>query len=1121
MAWVKFLRKPGGNLGKVYQPGSILSLAPTKGLLNEPGQNSCFLNSAVQVLWQLDIFRRSLRGLTGHVCQGDACIFCALKAIFSQFQHSREKALPSDNMRHALAESFKDEQRFQLGFMDDAAECFENILERIHFHLVPNSETDMCTSKSCISHQKFAMTLYEQCVCRSCGASSDPLPFTEFVRYISTTALCNEVERMMERHERLKPEMFAELLQAANTTDDYRKCPSNCGQKIKIRRVLMNCPEIVTIGLVWDSEHSDLTEEVMRNLATQLYLPGLFYRVTDENAKNSELFLVGMICYTSRHYCAFAFHTKSCKWVLFDDANVKEIGTKWKDVVSRCIRCHFQPLLLFYANPDGTAVSPEDAPKQIIHWSQCKAAGGNGEDLGFEKHSAPKSDHMKENGVGDPTNQKSNKKLQPDNSVFSRSHLQASSGRGPAKLGYSDQKDRLKDISRECAQKAADMKNFSSLRKDADRGPRKESGRQRDLIGEDRSNVKSGSPPVGNGFRHCADQRIYSSQGRGSYKHDGAPHQAKLSVQVRGSNKTEALPAGEKPMIRTRTDGVTGYDTDTSQDSRDKGSSSRSRSKGWKPMRETLNVDSIFSETEKKQHSPKHKVNLNSKSKHEKERCFNHWPKENQIQKGLMTIYEDETKQDTGSRSSLDSEGKGNAEKSKGFTERKIHSDNWQIQRTESGYESSDHISNGSANPDSPIIEGINPADVKNVKENASCRKELAGSLSAPYLHCEQNLSTKKADNVLHSVSQQNRNFYDLRKDPISSEINYRPHVNFPTELHLQVPSPPVKRAEMPETNRKLFQSSALQPVLKDIVKSESRNKANEQNSSEWLNPDKIEKMNVSVYCADGVSQPYTENVCGRKLINNDFHSSSQPQSHYARMFGPKVGLSPCVPQNLSERPMVLPPPGEHAGHPLRRADALWVPEAVYQNLPPPLPPKKYALNASPGSENNLAADVKSTEVLQNNPARQTGTPLKSASEASIFTNEQRLKEPFQGNELFVHKPDSPPRLSVNNYWTVSENFLKKGSRHTGPGAGYVDGNDSVSLTTYFSVDSCMTDTYRMKYHQRPKLYFTDSGSFHKEKHPPSAGVELSATYHATLEPRHPTSEQRYKANVQGIHCSR
>lgn len=46
------------------------------------------------------------------------------QGIFSQFQHSRERALPSDNLRNALAETFKDEHRFQLGFMDDAAECF-------------------------------------------------------------------------------------------------------------------------------------------------------------------------------------------------------------------------------------------------------------------------------------------------------------------------------------------------------------------------------------------------------------------------------------------------------------------------------------------------------------------------------------------------------------------------------------------------------------------------------------------------------------------------------------------------------------------------------------------------------------------------------------------------------------------------------------------------------------------------------------------------------------------------------------------------------------------------------------------------------------------------------------
>lgn len=53
----------------------------------------------------------------------------------------------------------------------------------------------------------------------------------------------------------------------------------------------------------------------------------LFYRVTDENAKKRELHLVGMICYSSRHYLAFAYHSKSSKWVFFDDATVKEVLT--------------------------------------------------------------------------------------------------------------------------------------------------------------------------------------------------------------------------------------------------------------------------------------------------------------------------------------------------------------------------------------------------------------------------------------------------------------------------------------------------------------------------------------------------------------------------------------------------------------------------------------------------------------------------------------------------------------------------------------------------------------------------------------------------------------------------
>ncbi|XP_052006479.1 inactive ubiquitin carboxyl-terminal hydrolase 54-like isoform X2 [Xyrauchen texanus] len=366
MSWKRnYFASGSSGLQGIFTPRTMTSIAPSKGLINEPGQNSCFLNSALQVLWHLDIFRRSFRQLTTHKCMEDSCIFCALKSIFAQFQFSSEKVLPSDALRCALAKTFQDEQRFQLGIMDDAAECFENILMRIHFHISDESKEDICTAKHCIPHQKFAMTLFEQCVCSNCGASSDPLPFIQMVHYISTTSLCNQAVRMLECREKPTPDMFGELLRNASTVGDLRNCPGDCGEKLRIRRVLMNSPEIITIGLVWDSDHSDLAEDVIHSLGTVLRLGDLFYRVTEDKAKQAELYLVGVVCYYGKHYSTFFFQTKIRKWIYFDDAHVKEIGPKWKDVVSRCIKGHYQPLLLLYADPRGTPVSAQDLASRL------------------------------------------------------------------------------------------------------------------------------------------------------------------------------------------------------------------------------------------------------------------------------------------------------------------------------------------------------------------------------------------------------------------------------------------------------------------------------------------------------------------------------------------------------------------------------------------------------------------------------------------------------------------------------------------------------------------------------------------------------------------------------------
>ncbi|XP_028614445.1 inactive ubiquitin carboxyl-terminal hydrolase 54 isoform X1 [Grammomys surdaster] len=537
MSWKRnYFSGSRGSVQGMFAPRSSMSIAPSKGLSNEPGQNSCFLNSALQVLWHLDIFRRSFRQLTTHKCMGDSCIFCALKGIFNQFQCSSEKVLPSDTLRSALAKTFQDEQRFQLGIMDDAAECFENLLMRIHFHIADETKEDICTAQHCISHQKFAMTLFEQCVCTSCGATSDPLPFIQMVHYISTTSLCNQAICMLEKREKPSPSMFGELLQNASTMGDLRNCPSNCGERIRIRRVLMNAPQIITIGLVWDSDHSDLAEDVIHSLGTCLKLGDLFFRVTDDRAKQSELYLVGMICYYGKHYSTFFFQTKIRKWMYFDDAHVKEIGPKWKDVVTKCIKGHYQPLLLLYADPQGTPVSAQDLPPHAQFLSYTKTCYDS-EDSGHLTDSECNQKHTSKKG-----------------SLVDR---RRSSGRvrrkgeEPQASGYHSEGETLKE-------------------KQAPRNASKSSSTSR---------LKD--------FKETVSNMIHSRPSLASQTNAGSP------CVGRAGDQPDKTPPRHLPLHSR------GWETESTSSEAKSSSSSKYRPT-WRPKRESLNIDSIFSKDKRK-----------------------------------------------------------------------------------------------------------------------------------------------------------------------------------------------------------------------------------------------------------------------------------------------------------------------------------------------------------------------------------------------------------------------------------------------------------------------------------------------------------------------------------------
>ncbi|XP_046392914.1 uncharacterized protein LOC124160857 [Ischnura elegans] len=329
-----------------------------KGLLNAPGQNNCFLNSAVQVLWHVDVFRRSFRELTVHACMAESCIFCALKDLFTQLQFSQEAAPAPDALRSALARAFCDRRRFQLGLMDDAAECFETILLRIHFHLAAGEAEDTCSAKQCIPHRKFAMTLVEQSVCGSCGATSEPLPFTQMVHYVSASALTATFRRTASEGS-IESRSFGRLLRLTAGVGELRDCPGGCGAGVSPRRALTSTPDVVSVGIVWDSERPppEAISAVLTAVGTTLRPRDLFHAVVDARwAASASHNLVGLVAYYGRHYSTFFFHSRLRAWIYVDDASVREVGPRWEQVVDKCRRGRFQPLLLLYADPAASPI---------------------------------------------------------------------------------------------------------------------------------------------------------------------------------------------------------------------------------------------------------------------------------------------------------------------------------------------------------------------------------------------------------------------------------------------------------------------------------------------------------------------------------------------------------------------------------------------------------------------------------------------------------------------------------------------------------------------------------------------------------------------------------------------
>eukprot|EP00163_Fabomonas_tropica_P017645 TRINITY_DN3134_c0_g1_i1.p1 TRINITY_DN3134_c0_g1~~TRINITY_DN3134_c0_g1_i1.p1 ORF type:complete len:744 (+),score=74.29 TRINITY_DN3134_c0_g1_i1:264-2495(+) len=345
--------------------------APQKGLRNTLGQYNCFLNVVIQTLWNLppfrDAFRRENEDETSghhhdHSTDEESCVLCALKTLFLNYEFADASDLPPDTLRAALSKLFAEEQRFQIGQMDDACEAHEAILDALHMTSIQRNSSGTGTNDvekdvrgsacmpSCLVHRVFGLNSCEQQTCTCTAGSSDPILHTSFVYYTTSTSLLASTV-----HEKCR---VSRHLRAIRQEDTVPCVNPECDRKLVPSRYLFDLPDVFTIGVRWHSESASREEvaKVFDVVSGDLNMADLF------DSQDRVLYrMCGVVCYYGRHYHCMFYNKATEMWMSYDDTKVTAIGPALGDIRVKCVQGRLQPSLVFYTQLENAEICHEDS----------------------------------------------------------------------------------------------------------------------------------------------------------------------------------------------------------------------------------------------------------------------------------------------------------------------------------------------------------------------------------------------------------------------------------------------------------------------------------------------------------------------------------------------------------------------------------------------------------------------------------------------------------------------------------------------------------------------------------------------------------------------------------------
>ena len=341
-------------------------------MLNNKKENNCFLNVLIQVLFNLDSFRKYIINYFDKNFQNinDQVFyeFCNLinsynkeQIKYEDIQKIKTPILSVNNLRAKL--NFKFGNYFK-GECGDPMESLEHIFNSIHEEFSNNFLNNKENEIDCPIHQYFYLDLIDNQICKNCNCRiKQPYNKDCYMFQIFISEICKRIIDKNLNFEDIDNKLFYFIKEQnqkydiSNTRINGCKCNKiNNIRKLNISKVNNS---YVIINLTWSEQFPDLKD--ILNICSSLPLSDknkhLFSLYEEKN--NKLLSIKSIILYGIYHYICVIYLNKFKKWGIIDDKTIKFID-KYYDLVDYLLRNHLSPVGIIYSYDECDKIEKED-----------------------------------------------------------------------------------------------------------------------------------------------------------------------------------------------------------------------------------------------------------------------------------------------------------------------------------------------------------------------------------------------------------------------------------------------------------------------------------------------------------------------------------------------------------------------------------------------------------------------------------------------------------------------------------------------------------------------------------------------------------------------------------------